>query len=51
MHKPALVYLRAESNRYLKFRKLPFYPLNYRGFLVQQNYLFFLHCPNEWKYD
>ena len=27
----ASVYLRAESNCYLKFRKLPFYPLNYRG--------------------
>ena len=25
------LYLRAESNCYLKFRKLPFYPLNYGG--------------------
>ena len=25
------VYLRWESNPNLKFRKLPFYPLNYRG--------------------
>ena len=27
----ALSYPRAESNCYLKFRKLSFYPLNYRG--------------------
>ena len=26
-----LKYLRGESNPYLKFRKLLFYPLNYRG--------------------
>ena len=26
------LYLRGESNPYLKFRKLLFYPLNYRGF-------------------
>ena len=25
------MYPRGESNPYLKFRKLPFYPLNYRG--------------------
>lgn len=25
------LYLRRESNPYLKFRKLLFYPLNYRG--------------------
>ena len=25
------LYPRGESNPYLKFRKLPFYPLNYRG--------------------
>lgn len=27
----AAEYLRRESNPYLKFRKLLFYPLNYRG--------------------
>ena len=26
-----ILYPRRESNPYLKFRKLPFYPLNYRG--------------------
>ena len=28
---PFYPYLRWESNPNLKFRKLPFYPLNYRG--------------------
>ena len=32
------LYLRWESNPNLKFRKLPFYPLNYRG--KQVFYLF-----------
>ena len=27
-----LMYPRGESNPYLKFRKLPFYPLNYQGY-------------------
>ena len=33
-------YPEGESNSYLKFRKLLFYPLNYRG--VLQRYAFFL---------
>ena len=30
------LYLGAESNCYQKFRKLLFYPLNYRGMLILQ---------------
>ena len=31
MYYQAILYPRAESNCHLKFRKLPFYPLNYKG--------------------
>lgn len=39
-----LQYPEGESNSYLEFRKLLFYPLNYRG--VVQSYDFFANLPN-----
>lgn len=33
-NRPVVVYPGAESNCYLKFRKLLFYPLNYQGIAV-----------------
>ena len=39
-------YLRGESNSYLKFRKLLFYPLNYRGLSELTIYPCFRESPD-----
>ena len=43
---PFFLYLGGESNPYLKFRKLLFYPLNYKAAFVKRHKgsLFYLFC-------
>ena len=45
---PFFMYPRGESNPYLKFRKLLFYPLNYKGILKQADakVIFFIVSAN-----